>query len=71
MCIDCGRFSLRAGNAELARAGFGRCVLERNPGRYVAARHPRQCNDAEPTTHGAERRAWLEGHERAPPADEN
>jgi hypothetical protein len=66
-CIDCARLSLRTGNADLARQGFGRCALEGVPARYVAAQFERQCDEFERGANGAARRAWLVAQSGAPP----
>lgn len=66
-CIDCGRFSLRTGDIDLARAGFGACALERDAGRYTAARYERQCESFARGANGERGRAWLEGRSGAPP----
>lgn len=62
-CIDC----LRAGQREkappaMARAGFARCALERNPGTYVSLEYERECEHfvPAPAAVAKARREWLE-----------
>lgn len=68
-CIDCARFSLRAGGERMAEQGFGGCALAPAPGRYVAALFERQCDESQRCDNGAARLAWIESRTRSPPTN--
>lgn len=42
-CSDCRHFSSRQAGYDLASLGYGRCARECERGRFLSARHPRQC----------------------------